>query len=799
MRLLRACLCIAVLSVHAFGPGASATPTLDAGWGHNLAATASRQAWAWGDNDLGKLGNGTTTSSSLPVRSGELEGVVAVAAGANVSVALLADGTVWTWGHGSALGLAAAPTTCAAPSYISPDPWFEPCAKTPVRVPGIAGARAIAAGGGHVLVLMGDGTLRAWGENAMGQLGNGAIADSATPVTVSGLTAVAEIAAGADFSLARRNDGTVWAWGNSVHGELGIGETAPSTCLGRDPYGAFDEAPLPCARVPVRLGGLPTASAIAARGRHGLALRADGTVWAWGANRYGQLGDGLQADRKSPVAVPGLSGVTKIAAGFGHSVAMRGDGAVWTWGLDSGGQLGRTSAQTCAKPGGGSATPCGRSPGRASAHEGAAAIVAGGAHTIVVRGDGTLDAFGWNVSGQLGRDTPMAPTTLSAIDPHSPLFLGGAGTGTSIGKPSTSGGLNLSTIDDGLSFVAQAVGTTSAAQEVEFRNLTESALAIRTIAVYGNFTGTNDCGASLAAFAACRLQLRFAPKLAGERRGTVTVATDSPYAPSVTLQLSGTGTSPTIPANYSDIWWNPAESGWGLTISDHETQLFAVWYTYEASGKPTWFVVPGGTFTANRRIFTGDVYSTTGPCYSAPSFDAALVRVTRVGTATVDFAPPDLPSGWARYSGTIGTTAWSKAITRQPFGNASPSWGSDFTDIWWNAAESGWGLALSQHGNNVFGVLFTYDCDGSPLFVALPSVSFQDAGRFAGDVYTTRSAGSWWGSATFEPAHVTATRAGNASLAFAGVAGNFTATIGASTRTRAIVPQPFGHRAPGGP
>ena len=122
--------------------------------------------------------------------------------------------------------------------------------------------------------------------------------------------------------------------------------------------------------------------------------------------------------------------------------------------------------------------------------------------------------------------------------------------------------------------------------------------------------------------------------------------------------------------NYSDIWWNPNESGWGLTIADHETQLFAVWYTYDFGGRPTWFVIPGGGFTQGRRFFAGTVYQTRGPCYRYDSFDPAQVTASQVGTANIDFAPPDLPAGWARFSGLIGTTSWSKAITRQPFGIA---------------------------------------------------------------------------------------------------------------------------------
>src|SRR3954471_14871617 len=77
--------------------------------------------------------------------------------------------------------------------------------------------------------------------------------------------------------------------------------------------------------------------------------------------------------------------------------------------------------------------------------------------------------------------------------------------------------------------------------------------------------------------------------------------------------------------NYSDIWFNPAESGWGLTIADHESNLFAVWFTYRQDGKPTWYVIPGGTFTSDRRHFQGDIYATTGPAYSFAPFDPTRV------------------------------------------------------------------------------------------------------------------------------------------------------------------------------
>src|SRR3954465_9907928 len=90
--------------------------------------------------------------------------------------------------------------------------------------------------------------------------------------------------------------------------------------------------------------------------------------------------------------------------------------------------------------------------------------------------------------------------------------------------------------------------------------------------------------------------------------------------------------------NYSDMWWNPSESGWGVTIADHETNLFAVWYAYDTDGSPIWFTGPGGPFNANHTYFVGGVYRTTGPAFTGP-FDPNAVTRTKVGTASFDFAP----------------------------------------------------------------------------------------------------------------------------------------------------------------
>jgi len=251
---------------------------------------------------------------------------------------------------------------------------------------------------------------------------------------------------------------------------------------------------------------------------------------------------------------------------------------------------------------------------------------------------------------------------------------------------------------------------------------------------------------------------------------------------------------PASAQNYSDIWWNPAESGWGLTVADHDTQLFAVWYTYAANGSPTWYAVSGGTFSQGKRFFTGDVYQTAGPAYNTP-FNANLVTVAKVGTASFDFAPSGMAAGSALFTYTIGSVTQTKQVQRQPFGNAAPNWGTDYTDIWWNANESGWGLTLAQHGNNVFGVWYTYDASGKPLWVVLSGVTFNGSNSFSGPLYTTT--GPYFGNLPFNPADVAVKEVGTASITFNGRNGTFTSTVNGYTQTKTITSQPFGNSVPG--
>src|SRR5688572_14494123 len=190
-----------------------------------------------------------------------------------------------------------------------------------------AATPSVSAGNTHSLALHADGTVRAWGDDSAGALGLDRSLASSTPMIVNGLTGVVAVAAGDAHTLALKSDGTVWAWGDNVAGQLGDGTTTDRS-------------------TPVRVGaatGFAAVVAVDAGTAHGLARKADGTVWAWGKNGLGQLGDGTRTTRLAPVAVGAdspVTGVAALAAGGDHALAVKGDGTVWAWGANADGQVG---------------------------------------------------------------------------------------------------------------------------------------------------------------------------------------------------------------------------------------------------------------------------------------------------------------------------------------------------------------------------------------------------------------------------------------------------------------------------
>ncbi|MBI4930638.1 MAG: PKD domain-containing protein [Bacteroidetes bacterium] len=249
-------------------------------------------------------------------------------------------------------------------------------------------AQKIAAGDVHSMKLCSDGTVMAWGYNGSGQLGDGTTTNSNIPVQVSGLTGITSIETGFQQSLALKNNGTVWAWGWNAYGQLGDGTTTDRT-------------------TPVQVIGLTgisfiasaVAPAVAGGGYHSMALKNDGTVWAWGYNGDGALGDGTNTDRLTPVQVSGLTGIIAISTEAYHSLALKNDGTVWAWGRNTYGALGDGT------------TTNSNIPVQVSGLTGVTSVKGGGYFSLALQTDGTVWAWGYNLEGQLGDGTAINRTT----------------------------------------------------------------------------------------------------------------------------------------------------------------------------------------------------------------------------------------------------------------------------------------------------------------------------------------------------------------------------------------------------
>lgn len=240
---------------------------------HSLALENNGMVWAWGRNDYGQLGDGSLANKLFPQRS-NLDRIVAVAAGEYHSLALTFAGTVLAWGNNQygQLGIG---------TNID--------SRVPVVV--MDGVIAIASGGSNSLALKSDGTVWAWGRNYWGALGNGSYDDSNIPVKVKDLSGVIAIAGTTTNSLALKSDGTVWAWGyGGYDGQLGNGITN-------------ETIPNYRSNVPVKVSNLSSVTAIALAGEYSLAMKNDGTLWSWGRNTYGQLGNGSNISSSIPVLV----------------------------------------------------------------------------------------------------------------------------------------------------------------------------------------------------------------------------------------------------------------------------------------------------------------------------------------------------------------------------------------------------------------------------------------------------------------------------------------------------------------
>jgi alpha-tubulin suppressor-like RCC1 family protein len=293
---------------------------VSAGGQHALALTDTGEVWAWGVNDDGELGNGTTDSSFLPVRVEGLDGVTMISAGLDHNLAYRAsDQTLWAWGS-NALG------QCAEPASVT-------TSLVPVPIPGLGPLAAISAGGTHSFALTTDGRVYAWGGNYYGQLGTGDFDTRFSPTEIALPAPATAVSAGNAHSAALlAPNGDVYTWGWNVFGQLGRG---------------YQGTPGVGEPTPASASGLTGIAQISMGDLHSLALTTDGYVWAWGYNTEGQVGDGQYTSASTGILAPdrveGVDQVQSIHAGGLHSIVLRTNGEVWTWGNNQFGACGNAS------------------------------------------------------------------------------------------------------------------------------------------------------------------------------------------------------------------------------------------------------------------------------------------------------------------------------------------------------------------------------------------------------------------------------------------------------------------------
>jgi alpha-tubulin suppressor-like RCC1 family protein len=379
----------------------SQAQNISAGSFHSIAlCTTDSTVRAWGGNENGQLGvNDTVQRNSAvlvhgPGNVGFLKGIVAVVVRENFSLALKSDGTVWAWGYN-------ADGECGDNTKI--DKWAPVQVHGPGNVGFLTGIVAISGGYNHVLALRNDSTVWAWGDNSTGELGDSTtVTNDSTPVQVHGpgnvgfLTGVVSIAAGQQFSLVLKKDGTVWSWGFNAVGSLGD-NTSVNRYTPVQVHGANN------------VGYLTNVISLAAGGGHALAIRNDSTLWSWGFNINGELGDNTTNTDSVPEQVHGpgnsgfLTGVVYAKAGDYFSGAIKNDGSVWTWGYNYYGQCGvnDTTGEEVNTP------VQVHGPGNAGYLSGITAISLGDEHALALKNDGSLWAWGWNGNGQLGNDSTV--------------------------------------------------------------------------------------------------------------------------------------------------------------------------------------------------------------------------------------------------------------------------------------------------------------------------------------------------------------------------------------------------------
>lgn len=329
---------------------------LATGFQHTLLLQKDGSLWGWGSNNIGQLGDGTTTNKIEATQIGTSKDWRFIASKGNSTLAIKIDGSLWAWGlNNGILGIGSTS--------------FQ---RSPVQVGSDRNWSKISVGPNHVLAIKTDGTLWAWGYNYHGQLGDESFVSRYAPVQIGTAKDWENVSAGGTHSVAVKKDGTLWSWGLNMQGQLGDG-----TNTNRN--------------VPTKVGTENNWSHADAGGNHTLAVKKDGSLWAWGFNLLGQLGNYTYNDRNTPGRVGDSSDWRQIVAGTGISMALKSDGTIWVFGTNNSGLLGD-----------GTLVEKRNYPAKMGTKSDWERVSVFGNFAVAVSRDGTIFAWGNNGFGQLG-------------------------------------------------------------------------------------------------------------------------------------------------------------------------------------------------------------------------------------------------------------------------------------------------------------------------------------------------------------------------------------------------------------
>ena len=380
---------------------------------HNCVVVSDGTIQCWGNNASGQLGNGNNMNVPLPlmVNGNGVANVKAVSTGYYHTCTLSNTGGVSCWGANNFGQLGRGTTTGVA----IPDGGTV-----------VPNAVSLSAGGFHTCAVLDNGTVQCWGSNGNGQLGIGTLVDSAVPVTVTGISNAVSVSAGTYHTCAVLRSGSVSCWGSNDTGQIGNGS------MGTD------------VTSPVNVSGMTTATAVATGRNHSCAIVGSGSVQCWGADIFGQLGNGSSPSSTTPVAVVNISTAKTINAGSNHTCVVLDTGGVQCWGANKYGQLGN---------GGGTDNT---SPVAMTGISNAIAVLTGYYHSCAVLAGGGVQCAGENSYGQLGDGTNTdSPVAKSVMTPNGVPF--------SWKLPAKPIGLNLSG-----SPLLQAAGSTLLVAKVNY-------------------------------------------------------------------------------------------------------------------------------------------------------------------------------------------------------------------------------------------------------------------------------------------------------------------------------------------